>query len=223
MIGPDIVACQLNLGLLYRLQSAFIFLQHTICLGVIDQGLVQAVQGQVRQTCPFLPGDLELAHGRNSLFFTLGDHADEVALDHDLDDAGQVGDGLFIDRDQAGAQRCRSVSAGIGRANHTAMQHAGHAQVVDIGQGTQHLVGNVHALNALADVLKARFAQLDLFVHFDLQVQTLDQFAIAKALAACNDHALLRGDALGGNTGFFAGQLDQQLTHLRCGVAHGQG
>ena len=103
------------------------------------------------------------------------------------------------------------------------MQHAGHAQVVDIGEGTQHFVGNVHALHRFADIFKAGFAQFNLRVHFDLQVLALHQLAIAKALTTGNDKALLRSDAVSGYAGFFAGQLDQQLAHLRCGMAHGQG
>ena len=222
VIWPDILAAQRCLDLFDGLQRAFVFTQQAVALGVIAQRLVQAAQRQIGQACPVLPHHLELVHGGNGLLLALGHHAHKVALNHDFDNAGQVRDGFFIDRNQAGTQRCRCIRTAVGWANHATMQHAGHAQIVDIGQRTQHLVGNVHALHGLSDVFKAGLAQLDLGVHLDLQILPLHQLAIAKALATCNHKALLGGDALCRNAGLLAGQLDQHLAHLRGCVAHGQ-
>ena len=86
-------------------------------------------------------------------FLALGDDADEVALDHDRADAGHVGDRVAIDRDQAPADEIAGVHAGIGRAHHPAMQHARHADIVDVSEAAGDLGGDVDAGDRTADEL----------------------------------------------------------------------
>ena len=76
------------------------------------------------------------------------DHADEVALPNQLDEAGyRRGPGYRggLDRKQRGvASR---------RADHAPVQHARHGDVLDVTEVSGHLVGQVGALHRLADYL----------------------------------------------------------------------
>ena len=65
------------------------------------------------------------------MFYALGNDADKVAYDQQLADAGDVGDRGFVDRLERVADEFAMIGAGVGRAHHTAVQHAGHAHVVN--------------------------------------------------------------------------------------------
>ena len=57
----------------------------------------------------------------------------------------------FIDRNQAGADKGAGIDAGIGRAHHAAMQHAGHAHIVHVDEFAGRLGRQIDARHRLAD------------------------------------------------------------------------
>ena len=132
--------------------------------------------------------------------------------------------GLFVHRNQAAAQRRRRIGTAIGRTHHAAVQHARHAHIVHIGQCAQHLGRNVHALHGLADVVETAGAQRHFLVQRNIQVLALGQFAVADAAPALGHHrALGRGQCGHGLLQLLGSQAQQQLAHLRGGLAHGDG
>ena len=106
---------------------------------------------QVGQRRGRLPGDFELGGGLDRVLLALGDDADEIAdFDHG-DQARNIAHRSFVDRDQAGADKGAGIDAGIGRPHHAAMQHAGHAYVVNINQFAGRLRRKIDAGHRLPD------------------------------------------------------------------------
>ena len=68
--------------------------------------------------------------------------------------------------------------------DHASVQHAGHADVVDIGELAGHLGGDVDARDRLADHLVAGgFLEFDLGIDLELDA-VADQFAVAQCALA---------------------------------------
>ena len=129
LVGPDIVAVE-------RLRSAgqgtihiTIVHQRAPCRRVVAQGLGQIVHR--RQARPGFPAHTQFAQRLLGMFFALGDDTDKVANDQYLADAGDVSNRVFVHRLQRIADEVTVVGAGVRRAHHTAVQHAGHAHVVN--------------------------------------------------------------------------------------------
>ena len=99
----------------------------------------------VGQRLRLRPCRLELLRRLDRGPLALGDDAEEIALAHDLDDAGNVLDRALVDAFELGADRRR--------AHHAAVQHAGHAEVLHVGEAAGHLVRDVDARHRLADDL----------------------------------------------------------------------
>ncbi len=124
-----------------------------IDVALVDQrsrhGRIGAQRGldvlQVRQCRHRLPGNLELRRGLDRIFFALGDDADEVADADDRDEAGDIAHRCLIDRDQAVADEIADIDAGIGWTDDAAVQHAGHAHVVNVDQFTGRLRRQIDA------------------------------------------------------------------------------
>ena len=81
----------------------------------------------------------ELDRRLGCVLLALRDNADEIADLHDGDETWNVPHRGFVDVDQAGADERADVDAGIGRADDAAVQHAGDADVVDIGELARRL------------------------------------------------------------------------------------
>ncbi|MNV44904.1 hypothetical protein D3C71_1366820 [compost metagenome] len=149
LVGPDVAAAQVRGGL--RAGGIHIaFFDQGPCLGGVgaDGGgqIVELGCGRYG-----LPAHLQRTHGGNGLFFTVGHHANEVALHHYLHVAGQMRDGLAVHVDQAMADEAAGVAPRMRRAHHAAVAHAGHAHVMHEAQFAGGFGGDVHARHALAD------------------------------------------------------------------------
>ena len=106
---------------------------------------------QVRQRRGRLPAHLQLRGGLDRVFLALGDHADEIADPHHRHQSLDIADRGFVDRDQAGADERAGIDAGIRWPHHAAVQHQGHAHVVDIDQFAGRLRRQVGARHRLPD------------------------------------------------------------------------
>src|SRR5262249_8877888 len=93
--------------------------------------------GLLGQPLPLRPGGLELAGGRDRAPFALRHDAEEIALAHDLDETGHVLDRGLVYAFERRADRRRAYDP--------AMQHAGYAEVLDIGEAASDFVGDVDA------------------------------------------------------------------------------
>ncbi len=113
--------------------------ERRVDVALVDQGSrrrrIGAQRGldilQIGQRRHRLPGQLELRRRLDRVFLALGDDADEIADPDDGHEPGNIAHRGFIDRNQAGADKGAGVDAGIGRAHDAAMEHAGHAHVVN--------------------------------------------------------------------------------------------
>lgn len=151
LVGPDIGGRQRPGDAREVLLETGRVVQRAWLLRMPAKRVLEPVGFQRRQALPVLPAHLELARGADRLLLAFADHADEVA-DHDhLDQPRQPGDRAFVYRQQAAAERGADIRAGIGRAYHSPMQHAGQAHVVDIGQLAGQLRRDVHPTHRLAD------------------------------------------------------------------------
>ncbi len=78
-------------------------------------------------------------------------HADEIALGDDPDDAGDMGDGAFVHRDQAFADEVARIDPSVGRPHDPSVQHAGQAHIVDEDQLAGRLLRDIDAADRSAD------------------------------------------------------------------------
>ena len=106
---------------------------------------------QIRQCRRRLPAHFELGRGPDGIFLPLGDNTDEVADGHDRNHPGNIPHRGFVDRDQAGADKRAGVDSRIGWPDHAAVQHAGHAHVMDVDQFAGGLGREVDARHRLSD------------------------------------------------------------------------
>ena len=80
-----------------------------------------------------------------------------------------------------------------GRTHHASVQHAGHAEVLHVGERAHHLAGDVDARHRLADdleVLGVLGRHRLLGIELDGEALAPDQLAIGDALAAAADDAV---------------------------------
>ncbi len=106
---------------------------------------------QVGQRRRRLPAHFQLRRRLDRVLLALGNDADEIADADDGDEPRNIAHRSFIDRDQAGADEGAGVDAGIKRAHHAAVQHAGHADIVDVDEFAGRLGRKVDARHRLAD------------------------------------------------------------------------
>ena len=132
-------------------------------------------------------------------------------------------DRSLVDRDQAGADEGAGIDAGIGRAHHAAMQHAGHAHVVDVNQFAGRLRRQVGARHRLPDD-GVGVDGLDLNVVSQLEADGLagDQFAVADAaVVAAADQAVFDREVFHRKLKPFRGARDQEMPRLGGRLAQG--
>ena len=150
MVGPDVRSVEPCLQAFQRGFDIALLGQKPRRRGMGAQGLTEIGKIGRRELAPVR---LELQRSFRRLLFALGNDANEIALHHHGADAGHVGDRVAIDSDQALADEIAGIHAGIGRAHHPAMQHARHADIVDIGEAAGDLGGDVDARDRAADEL----------------------------------------------------------------------
>ena len=90
-------------------------------------------------------------HRGFGLLLALRDDADEVADDHQPDEARQLVDRRFVDAEQRPADEVARVQPGVGRPHHATVQHAGTAHVVHIDRLSGDLGPQVDPRRRLAD------------------------------------------------------------------------
>ena len=149
LVGPDVVTVECLRSAGQGSIDITIVHQRTPGRGVVAQGLGQIVHR--RQARPGFPAHTQFAQRLLGMFFSLGDDADKVTDDQQLADAGNVGNRGFVHRLQRVADEVAMIGAGVRRAHHTAVQHAGHAHVVHKHQLTSGLGRYVHARRTGAD------------------------------------------------------------------------
>ena len=159
-----------------------------------------------------LPADFQVMGGANGLFLALGHHADKVADDHHRDHAGHVGDGGFIDRQQAVADEVTAVVAGVGWADDPAVQHVGQAHVMHVGQLASGLAGDVHPSGTAPDqAVVLNGLERRIVGDVQLMVFALDQFGKAQCTAIAGDHrAFFNAQGFGGASKPLRGLLQQK-------------
>ena len=223
LIGPDV-------GPRHRLRGAG---NRRIDVALVDQrarhGRIGAQRGldvlQVGQRRHRLPGHLELRRGLDRILLALGDDADEVADPDDRDKSGDVAHRGLVDRDQAVADEIADIDAGIGRTDDAAMQHAGHAHVVNVDQFAGRLRRQIDARHGLADDgVGVGGLDRNVIRQFKPDGFARDQFAIADAaIVLAADQAVFDDEILDRKLQPRRGTRDQKLPRLRRGLAQRHG
>src|SRR6516225_1787061 len=139
----------------------------------------------IGQRLRFRPRCLELLRRLDRAPLALCNDAEEIALAHDLDYPGNVLDRSLIDALERGPDRRRADDA--------PMQHAGHAEVLHVGETSRHFVRDVDARHRLAHelVVLGVLAGGGLGV-IELERERLpsDELAVAHPFVAGTDHAV---------------------------------
>ena len=131
----------------------------------------------------------------------------------------------FIDRDQAVADEIADIDAGIGRTHDAAMQHAGHAHVVNVNQFAGRLRRQIDARHGLPDDgVGIGGLHGNIIGQFKLDGLARDQFAIADAaIILAADQAVFNDEILDRKFQPRRGTRDQKLPRLRRGLAQRHG
>ena len=171
---------------------------------------------QVGQRRRRLPAHLELRGRLDRVFLALGDDADEIADPHHRHQPGNIAHRGLVDRDQAGADEIAGIDAGIGRAHHAAVQHAGHAHVVNIDQFAGRLGRQVDARHRLPDdAVGADGLDRNVVGEFEADGLAGDQFAVGDAaIVPAADQAVLDDEILDRQLQPLRGARDQEVPRL---------
>ena len=165
------------------------------CLSLVDggglDGLALEPGGEIRlvgQRLARAPRRA-LAQGGEPGFrrtFRFGDDADEAAVAHHGDDAGNPACTRLVERGQLGARRCRF--------QHAAVQQAGQLEIVHEARPTEHLVGQVEPCRRRArDPPRSGRLGRDPRAGIARQKGVVGQLPIAGAqVARADDGAVLR-------------------------------
>src|SRR4029078_10584082 len=144
----------------------------------------------VGQCFRFRPGDFERLRTADRVPFARCDDTEEITLAHAPGNARN-----FLDR---GLVYLFDLGADGRRPHHAPVQHAGHAEVLHVGEATGDLVGNVEPRRRLADnlvVLRRFFLYRLLWIELDREALVTDQFGVADLLATTgHDDAVSNGE-----------------------------
>ena len=164
-----------------------------------------------------LPAHLQLRRRLDRVLLALGDDADEIADPDHGDQPRNIAHRSFVDRDQAGADKRAGIDAGIGRPHHAAVQHAGHAHVVDIDEFAGRLRRQVDARHRLPDdAVGADGLDRHVVGEFEADGFARYQFAIADAaVVLAADQAVFDREILDRQLEPFSRARDQKLPRLR--------
>jgi len=94
---------------------------------------------------------LSCAAALTRVLLALGDDADEIADPDDRDQPRNIAHRRFINRDQTVADEGAGIDAGVGRAHDAAVQHAGHAHVMNVDGFAGRLRRQINARHRLSD------------------------------------------------------------------------
>ena len=167
---------------------------------------------QVRKTVGGPPGDLELARGANGLLLALGDDPDEVGAMDDLHEPGHRAHRVRVHRVDRGARGARAHDA--------AVQHTGHAHVLDIHVAPGHLRRNVHPRDRPTDDRVLRDA-LRRGALRDRAAPALaaDQLGVGDAPRAATHDAIRHRELVHRDAETRRGQGQERLARLGGGLA----
>lgn len=229
LVGPDVGAAQVHRCAGTGGVDVAFLQQQAAARRVGADGAGQVVERRRRRHR--LPADLERAHGGFGLLLAVRHHADEIALHHDLDAPGQVRDRTGVDIEQAAADEVAGIAAGMRRAHHAAVAHAGHAHVVHEAQFAGGLGGNVDARDGAADQgVVARRLEPHLGIiggQFQPGVLALDQLTVAQgafvALIGGAHDAVAQAQRVRRHAPLPRGPRQQLLARLGRGAAQGRG
>ncbi len=170
--------------------------------------------GGLWQRLRFRPGGLELLCRLYRTPFALRDHAEEIALAHDPDDPHDILDRAFVDALELGTE---------GRGpNNASVQHAGHAEVLHVGEASRHLVGNVDARHRLShepEILGVLAGRGLGRIELERKRLATDERAVADAFVAGADDAIGDLQFVLGDAEAFGCLVEQRGLGGRCGVA----
>ena len=148
--------------------------------------------GLIGQRFRLRPGGLDGGRAADCVPFVGRDDTEEIALAYHLDDAGNALEGAVIHAFELGADR--------GGTHHAAVQHAGHLEVLHVGEAAGDLCGDVDPRLRLADdlvVLRRLFLHRLFGIERDRKALAADQLAVAHVLAAARNHAVCDGELVG--------------------------
>jgi hypothetical protein len=168
--------------------------------------------GQRRRCCPFC---LQFAGAADGAPFAVGDDRQEITHAHGARTARQSLERIGVDREQVGAD-CR-------RPHRPRVQHAGHADILHVGEASGHLVRDVLAPGRLADHGEfRRLLERRLGIAGKTETPVTDQRGVAHLagrIGAQADRAVCRLDTVEGSLEPVGAELQQCLARGRGGAA----
>ena len=215
LVGPHIGALQGVGGVCQGLVHQALIRHLARCAGVAANRVFKVMGAG--HAGPRFPMHLQFAHGLFGVFFAFGHHADKIALHHHRVDAGDVGNGRCFHPVQGVANESTAVGARIGWSHDPAMQHAGHAHIVDIDQIRKHLGGDVHTRQALTHPLMViRWCQLGVGLQGQIDRLVFEQGCPRQAAVwGTEDFTVLKLHLAWGQGPALGGLSDQPLAGLR--------
>ena len=147
LVRPDISALQMLRCIGQRLVHVT-FIDQLAWRGWVAANRVFGVR-HIGHAWPWLPNDLEFAHGLLGVFLAFSHDAHKIALHHHRSNTGQMGNRLCVHALECLTNEVTAVSASVRRANHPTMQHARQTHVMHEHQFTKHLARYVDSRQAL--------------------------------------------------------------------------
>src|SRR6201999_2178647 len=105
---------------------------------------------EIRQSTPGLPGNVKLLGRPHRIFFALRDDSNEVAIDNNGTYPRHIRYRALVYLHEAVAHLRTNIDACIGRANHPAVKHPRHANIVNIYPLARRLGGDIHSSDRTA-------------------------------------------------------------------------
>src|SRR5262249_15982788 len=182
--------------------------------GRLTDGGVQVLH--VGQPGPVRPSHLESLRRSDCLFFAFANHADEIMLAHELDEARHTGNRTFVDRDSRRAMRWRTHDA--------PMQHVRYFHVLNISERAEYFGRRIDTLHRLADdFVILRILRPHPACDFQIESRASDQLAIRDLLLGRTldtDNTVISHELFGGDVQPFRSEIDECRTRFRGRLAN---
>ncbi len=218
LVGPEIRAVDRFGRSLERGIDVALVDQDARCRGISTQRFLDVLE--VGQRRHLLPGESQLAGCSDGIFLTHRDDANEVGDAHHRDETENVAHRGFVDLKQARADKIAAIDTGIGRAHDAAVQHSGHANVVDVNQFAGGLGRKIDARHGLTDdAIVVVGLHLDVVGKFEADDVVADQLAKADRAVVPANEAVLDRKVLDREFKPLGGARDQKLPRLSRGLA----
>ena len=145
----------------------------------------------------------------------LADHAREIAVAHDGDQAGNGARGIFLQTGEIGGRHLR--------AQHAAVQHSRQRGIVDEPRMGENLVGNVQPLNRIAGHRAlCRWLRHGAGRRVAIQRDPVGEFPIARPdIAGPGDRAVLDFERVGPDAELIGRRGEKDLADFRAGLPDG--